>query len=328
MKKKILMLCLTLVFAVIATFLIIELMPGNPVDILAREMVSTQGIPYDEAYQRATVQLNYDPNVPTYERVLDFGKGILKGDLGESLKYKTDVVDIVKSALPWTLLVTGISTILAFIVGISIGMFTAWRRSKKLNFLIDTSASILGAIPEYIVGFFLILIFAVNLKMLPAKGAYSTMTEVGFNMEFIGSVVKHALLPIMAFFIVNVVNWIINMRSTAVGILGEDYIQYARARGISNKKIVFKYVGRNAMLPMITSLATTFGLLVGGSPLIENLFSYPGVGYYLNNATANRDVTLMQGMFFIIIVTVILCNFLVELLYGFIDPRLRRKGRV
>ncbi|MBB6622101.1 ABC transporter permease [Clostridium gasigenes] len=327
MKKKILMLCLTVIFAVIATFFIIELMPGDPVDVLAREMVSTQGVPYEEAYKRAVMQLNYDPNIPLTERILDFGQGIIKGELGQSLKFKTDVKDIVISALPWTLLVTGISTILAFTVGISIGMFTAWKRSKKLNLLLDTSASVLGAIPEYIVGFFLILIFAVNLKMLPSKGAYSTMVDIGFNMGFVVDVAKHAILPILAFFIVSVVNWIVNMRATAVGILGEDYIQYARARGISKRKIVFKYVGRNAMLPMITSLASTFGLLVGGSPLIENLFSYPGVGYYLNNATANRDITLMQGMFFVIIITVILCNFLVELLYGFVDPRLRRKGR-
>ncbi|MBZ9606343.1 ABC transporter permease [Clostridium estertheticum] len=327
MMKKILMLCLTVIFAVIVTFLIIELMPGDPVDVLAREMVSTQGVPYEEAYKRAVMQLNYDPNVPLAERVLDFGEGILNGDLGQSLKFKTDVKDIVMSALPWTLLITGVSTILAFTVGISIGMVAAWKRSKKLNLLLDTSASVLGAIPEYIIGFFLILIFAVNLRMLPSKGAYSTMVDVGFNMAFIADVAKHAILPILAFFIVNVVNWIVNMRSIAVGILSEDYIQYARARGITNKKIIFKYVGRNAMLPMVTSLATTFGLLVGGSPLIENLFSYPGVGYYLNNATANRDVTLMQGMFFVIIITVILCNFLVELLYGFVDPRLRRKGR-
>ncbi|WP_156560971.1 ABC transporter permease subunit [Clostridium paraputrificum] len=321
------MLLLTVLFAVIATFLIIELMPGDPVEVLAREMVSTQGIPYDEAYNRAVMQMNYNPDMSLVEKIVSFCKGLFDGELGQSLKYKTDVKDIVLSALPWTLLVTGISTILAFVVGISLGMVTAWKNSKKLNLLLDTSASILGAIPEYIIGFFLIMIFAVNLKMFPTKGAYSTMVEVGFNWGFISSVAKHAFLPIMAFFMVNVVNWIVNMRSTAVGILSEDYIQYARARGISNKNIIFKYVGRNAMLPMITSLATTFGLLVGGSPLIENLFSYPGVGYYLNNATANRDVTLMQGMFFIIIITVILCNFLVELLYGFIDPRLKRKGR-
>jgi len=327
MGKKILILILTIVFAIIVTFLIIQLMPGDPVDTLAREMVTTQGIPYDEAYRRAVAQMNYDPNMPLLQRLFEFSKGLLSGNLGQSMRYKTDVREIVMSALPWTLLITGISTIFAFVVGMMIGMYSAWRNSKKLNFAIDASVSILGAIPEYIIGFFLILIFTVVLGWFPSKGAHSTMVEVGFNLNFMADVINHAILPIMAFFTVNVVSWIVNMRATASAVLGEDYIQYAKARGISQNNIVVKYVGRNAMLPMITSLATTFGLLVGGSPLIENLFAYPGVGYYLNNAMANRDVVLMQGMFFVIIITVIFCNFLVELLYGFIDPRLRRKGR-
>lgn len=326
MGKKIVVLLLTVLFAVIATFFIIELMPGNPVELLAKDIVISQGISYQDAYRKAITLLNYDPSLPMHEKLLNFAKDLMSGNMGVSLKYKADVLDIVLSALPWTLLVAGTSTLIAFVVGVTCGMFAAWKKSKTLNLTLDTTASIMGAIPEYILGFFLIVIFSVSLKIFPSRGAYSTSVDIGLNFPFIIDVAKHATLPILAFFIVNVVNWITNMRATAVNILGEDYIQYANARGLSNKDIIFKYVGKNALLPMITSLASTFGMLVGGAPLIEDLFAYPGVGYYLGNATGARDAVLMQGMFFTIIITVILCNFLVELLYGYIDPRLRRKG--
>lgn len=323
--KKVGMLLVTIFFAVIATFCILSLMPGNPLEIMARDISTNLGIPYKEAYERASMILNYDPNLPVYQQIINFGKNLLTGNLGQSIKFKTDVIDIVKIALPWTLLITGISTILSFAVGTVLGMVLSWLKSKKINFVVDTVVAILGAVPEYIIGYFLVLLLAVRNPIFPARGAYSSAVEPGVNLPFFESVFNHAFLPILAFFIVNLVSWVVNMRAVSSGVMGEDFIQYAKARGLSNKQIILRYIGKNSMIPMVTSLASTFGLLVGGAPLIENLFAYPGIGYYLNNGVGSRDLPLMQGMFFIIIITVIMCNFFVDLLYGVIDPRLRRK---
>jgi peptide/nickel transport system permease protein len=135
----------------------------------------------------------------------------------------------------------------------------------------------------------------------------------------------HAALPVLAYFVTTLAGWIMGMKASCMSVLGEDYINYARARGLSNKRIVFSYVGRNAVLPMVTSVAISFGMMFGGSPLIENLFVYPGVGYYLSTAISRRDYPLMQGMFLMIIVMVLLSGLVAEFLYTVLNPRLREK---
>ena len=161
--------------------------------------------------------------------------------------------------------------------------------------------------------------------LFPSKGAYSSTVTPGFNFEFIISVLKHAALPILAYFLTTLAGWIMGMKANCLSVLGEDYINYAKARGISNKRIIFSYLGRNAMLPMVTSVAISFGMMFGGSPLIENLFVYPGVGYYLTTAISRRDYPLMQGMFLMIIVMVLLSGVFAEFLNTRLNPRLREK---
>ena len=133
----------------------------------------------------------------------------------------------------------------------------------------------------------------------------------------------HACLPVLTYFLTTVAGWIISMKANSLSVLGEDYITYAQVRGLSNRRILTTYLSKNALLPLVTSLAVSFGLLFGGSPLIENLFFYPGVGYYLNKAIAARDYPLMEGMFFIIITMVVLSSFVAEFLYKYLNPRLR-----
>lgn len=301
-------------------------MPGDPVTILANEIRSSQGISEEDAMLRAAAMLNYDPNEPLVVQVVNFVKNLFHGDLGTSIRFRTPVIDIVMKALPWTLLTAGTATILSYIFGSQIGLFVAWSNNKRINAVTDFFSSVLGSIPDYIIGFFLVAVFAVQWAVLPARGAYGSNVHPGLSVSFLLSVLQHAILPISAIFIVYLANWIVNMRGSAVNVMHQEYIKYARARGLSNQVIRKKYVGKNARLPMITALGTTFGLLLGGAPLIENLFSYPGLGYYLNTAIAVRDIPLMQGMFFMIIVTVVCANFIVDSLYGLLDPRLKRRN--
>lgn len=321
--KKIGMALFTMAISLVIVFVVIQFMPGDPVDILAQEIVRAEALPYDIAYERAITQLNYDPTEPIWERFIAYVIGIFSGNLGFSMAYKKPVSEIVGGALPWTMLILSISLLFSFTIGVLLGIYVAWKRKKVLNVAITVYQSIFGSIPDYIVAYILVFIFAVSLGWLPSKGAYGSSVTVGFNGPFVFDVLQHAALPVFAYFITTVSTWTVAMKANSLMVLGEDYITYAEVRGLPKKRILIHYLGRNAILPMVTSLAVSFGLMFGGSPLIENLFLYPGVGFYLSVAIGRRDFPLMQGMFLIIIVMVVLSSLLAEFLYTILNPRLR-----
>jgi len=313
----------TVLFAMTLTFILIRIMPGDPVDSMAMDMVRTQGMNYEEAYRQAKAILNYDPEVPIIVQYFSYVKQLARGSLGQSMIYKTSVVDIIGGSLPWTIFLLSISTLLAFLVGIIAGMYVAWKRKTILDPILSVYSSVMSSIPNYIVGLLLILVFSVWLKKLPSSGAYDTSVEPGFNWKFFGNVFKHSLMPIGAFFLTTVGNWALAMKGNAISVLGEDYVNAAKVRGLKQRRIILSYVGRNAILPLVTNLAITFGMMFGGSPLVENVFAYPGVGYFLNQSVGRRDFMLMQGMFLTITVAVVISNFIADILNSILDPRLR-----
>ncbi|MBD7911286.1 MULTISPECIES: ABC transporter permease [Clostridium] len=323
--KKLITCILTMLTSLLLVFFVIQAMPGNPVETLTQEYMRTSGMQYDQAYPKAKIALNYDPDTPLMDRFSQYVKGIVTGNLGQSMSYKEPVISIVLGALPWTLLVCSISLFLSFIVGVIIGIYVAWKRSNALDGVVTGYQALFGSIPDYIVAYLLVLLFSVFLGVLPSKGAYDSNITPGFNGAFIISVLQHALLPVLAYFLTTLAGWIMGMKASCMSVLGEDYINYSKARGLSNRRIVFSYLGKNAILPMVTSVAISFGMMFGGSPLIENLFVYPGVGYYLATAISRRDYTLMEGMFLMIIVMVLLSGLIAEFLYTRLNPRLREK---
>lgn len=323
--KKVLTCILTMLTSLLLIFFVIQAMPGDPVETLTQEYMKTGQLGYDQAYAKAKIALNYDPDVPILQRFTTYVKGIASGNLGQSMAFKESVSKIVLGALPWTLLVCSISLFLSFMVGVILGIYVAWKRSKLLDGVITGYQAIVGSIPDYIVAYLLVLLFSLTLGIFPSKGAYSSNVTPGFNLAFIGSVLSHAALPIFSYFLTTLAGWIMGMKANCLSVLGEDYINYAKARGISNRRIIFSYLGRNAMLPMVTSVAISFGMMFGGSPLIENLFVYPGVGYYLTTAISRRDYPLMQGMFLMIIVMVLISGLIAEFLNTRLNPRLREK---
>ncbi len=325
MAKKILRMALTLIISLVLVFFIVKAMPGDPVQTLTQQYMTTDKLPYEQAYERAKVALNYDPEVPVMEQFFTYIGQLLHGDMGQSMSYKDSVVNIVLGALPWTLLVCSISLLLSFVVGNIVGLFIAWKRSKLWDGIMTGYQAVFGSIPDYIVAYLLVAVFSISLGLFPARGAYSSETVPGWNLDFILDVMYHAALPVLCYFLTTVASWVMGMKAICVGLLGEDYMNYARARGLSQKRILFTYLGRNAMLPQITSLAITFGLLFGGSPVIENLFVYPGVGFYLNSAISRRDYPLMQGMFLMIIIMVLVSGLVADALNKRLNPRLREK---
>jgi peptide/nickel transport system permease protein len=322
--RRLALLVATIFFAMTLTFLIIHLMPGDPVENMALNLVKDEGVDYETAYRNAKSMLNYDPDIPVYQQYGKYVTGLLSGNLGVSLQYKKPVIDIIAGALPWTLLILSISLLLSFLIGILAGMYIAWKRKTILDPILSVYASIVGSIPEYVIAFLLIIVFAMRLQWFPSRGSYGSDVVPGFNLAFLISVFLHMFLIVAAYVIDGIGHWAINMKGNAMNTLGEDYIMSARARGLTDGRIVTQYVGRNAMLPLVTHLAISFGLIFGGSPIIERLFVYPGIGFYMNQAIANRDYLLMQGLFLMVTVTVVFAIFFAELLYSALDPRVRR----
>lgn len=316
---------LTVFFSSTITFVLIRVMPGDPVETLAMDMQRAYSISLEDARLRAKSMLNFDPEVPITTQYVRFIGNVVTGNFGDSMQFKKPVMEVIAGGLVWTLLVLTISLALAFIIGTVLGMYIAWKRKTWVDPAVTIYASALGAIPEFLVGYLLVILFSVTLGWLPARGPYDTAAVPGFNLPFILSVLKHATLPIMAYTVTQLGFWAMGMKGVSMSILGEDFITSAKARGLSDKRIITAYVGRNALLPQITSLAITFGAMFGGSALIENIFVYPGVGFYMGRAIAGRDYTLMQGLFMMITVVVVIANVIAELLYSALDPRIRKK---
>lgn len=325
--KRIALILLTIIMSSTITFVIIRLMPGDPVETMAMDLVKQQGISYADALTRAKTALNFDPNVPIYKQYIDYVGGIMRGNFGTSMAFKTPVMTLIGDGLLWTMFISVIALAISFTIGTILGMYIAWKRGKSV---LDSGAIIwdaaLGSIPAFVIAYLLVTLFSVKLGWLPSRGNYGSDVTPGFNGPFIASMFQYAALPVLSWVVTTVGGWALSMKAMASSALGEDYITSARARGLSDSRIIMTYVGRNAMLPQITALAVAFAGLFAGSTMLENVFVYPGIGFYFGRAITNRDYPLMQAIFLIITIAVVVTNQIAEVVYSLIDPRVR-EGR-
>ncbi|WP_264230134.1 ABC transporter permease [Acholeplasma laidlawii] len=324
--KKILIALITLFSSVIIIFLILRLIPGNVVHEYAISLAQKRGISYQDAYRLAVQLLNFDPSETVFQQFIRYITGLFSGNLGQSL-YVDDVnVNLlIKQRLPWTLLITSLALMISFITGTAMGSFMARKRKSKRTAAMNSYIVVAGSMPDYLVGLILVLIFAYQLKIFPAQGNYNIIDVTpGFNISFILNILYHAFLPVLAFVIVQTGGWALLMRGNAIGVLGDDYVKAAQARGISEKNIRSKYLKKNAMLPLVTSLALTFGALFGGSTLMETIFNYPGLGMELASRIGMKDYFVVQGLMFFTSAIIIFINLITDLLYPLIDPRVKK----
>lgn len=321
MIKKLLFALLTIFVALSLTFVLMRNMPGDPFYMLAMERTRDEGIPFDIALEEVRATFGAVDVGPLHRAYLAYIMRLFRGDLGESMFLRIPVIRIIATALPWTALVLSISIVLSFSIGSLLGMIVAWKRKTLLNPIVTAYASITDATPDWVTALILMMVFAMALGWFPMRGAYAIGLTPGFNFPFILSVLFHAFLPIMAFTIENLGGWALVMKANAASVLGEDYVVAAHARGLKNRRIAISYVGRNAVLPPITTLAIVFGGMLGGSALIETIFAYPGLGFWLVWAITHRDYPVIQGLFLLTIGGVILANLIADLLYSWLDPR-------
>jgi peptide/nickel transport system permease protein len=309
------------------SFLVVRALPGNPVDIFVQQLM-TSGLSEEQARTRAAALLRIDLDQPLSAQYLEFLGNLLRGDLGDSsvLARGTPVREIVMQRLPWTLFSVGTSLLISFGLGITLGMIAAYRRNSWLDHALTTLSAILDAVPPILTAVLFVLLLGVSWKIIPLgqmRGSLSPGIKPGFTLAFFVDLVKHVLAPGTVYVLSTIGGWILAMRSSTVSTIGEEYVTVARARGLSDRRIMTAYVGRNASLPLVTGLAISLGFAVSGAIVIEQVFVYQGVGLLLSQAIARRDYPVIQGILLVTTITVLLTTTLADLLYSWLDPRTR-----
>lgn len=309
--------------AITLNFFLPRLMPGNPVQLLiARE----QGRITPAGVHALAVAYGVATKASLLSQYGSYWAGLFHGNFGISITYyPTPAINVIATALPWTLILVGISTIIAFLVGTLLGVLAAWRRGSWLETAIPTTM-FLQAVPYFWIGLLAITVFGVTLNWLPTSGGYAQGMSISFTGAFIGSALSHAILPAFTIVVSSMAGWLVGMRNMMVTTLGEDYVLAAQAKGLAERRVMLIYAARNAILPSIASFALALGFVVSGSILVEVVFSYPGIGYVLFQAVENEDYPLMEAIFLIITLAVLVANLLVDMLYVVLDPRTRQEA--
>jgi peptide/nickel transport system permease protein len=313
---------ITFVFAFLLNFILPRLMPGDPVAAivsrLAQGMSNTSGV---QAIYEQYSEL-FGTNRPMIEQFFLYVRNVFRGDFGFSFsQYPRTVASVLGASIGWTLALQFPAIIVGWLIGNSLGALAAYIKGSFDKILMPVSIFI-SNFPAFGMAIILLVIFAVNLKWFPTSGGYGFDMIPNFSWAFIWSVIVHYQLPFWSIVLIAIGGQAIGMRSMSIYELNADYVKYSRFLGIKDRKIV-GYVFRNAMLPQITGLALSVGTMVGGALVAEIVFSYPGLGSTILTAVKGQDYPLISATTLIVTVMVLLANFIIEILYGFIDPRIK-----
>ena len=320
--KKIIWFLITLVVAVILNFVLPRLMPNDPVAAITGKMA--QGVTDASASQRIyeRYQEEFGTNKPMIQQFFIFVRNLFKGDLGTSFsQYPRKVSDILASSLGWTIALQLPAIIVGWLLGNLLGALAAYIRKGFDKVLLPISL-FLSNIPAFGMAFIMLVLFAVKLKIAPTAGGYAYDMIPNFSWSFVKSVIAHYQLPFWSIVLISIGGQAVGMRSMSIYELNADYVKYARFLGIKDRKIV-GYVFRNAMLPQVTGLAMSIGTMIGGALVAEIIFSYPGLGSTMLTAISGGDYPLISATTLIITLMVLVISFLLDIIYGFIDPRVK-----
>lgn len=321
--RRVVMAGVTIFVIVSLSFYMVRLMPGNPMDVLEAKLQQMGGVSPDQIRQQVQAIYGVMPSGPLWRQYLTYVGHAFQGNFGDSLLSPgTSVTSIVATALPWTISLVGISLLVSFLIGSVLGTIMAAYPDSWFSRVITGVVSFMSAVPNYLIAILLLYVLADIHHLFPITGAYSNDVTPGLNGPFIGSVIYHAILPVTAYVVVGFGSWALTMKGSVTTVLGADYVRAAESRGLGPWRVTQTYIGRNAMLPMVTSLAMALGYMFGGSVFVETYFSYPGLGYRMISAVNSRDYSLMMGCFILITVAVVLANLVVDLIYPLVDPRI------
>jgi len=309
--------------ALTINFLLPRMMPGSPIDGILQHLTPAQ--------------LQANPGiVQTYEALLGGGNNsiwedyvtylsrIVHLDFGISTSnYPTPVSEVVGNTLPYSIFLVGVAFFLSFVLGTAIGLIAAWRRGKLVDTVVVPGLMALSAFPAFFTALLGLYFLGLKAGWFPIQHAYDTGLTPGFNWEFLSSAFRHAQLPILVILAAYTGGWMLNMRTVMINTIGEDYVTLAHAKGLSDRRVMTRYAGRNAILPPLNGFAALFASAVGGLVFVEYIFSYPGAGLTLQQAVLGNDYALAQALLVVLSVCVIVANLIMDVLNLILDPRLR-----
>lgn len=314
------------VIAVTINFLVPRMLPGDPIEtVIARLQAGGSAGQIDSESLRAEFRALHGLDDPLLVQYVNYWGDLFRLDLGTSLSaYPQPVAQLIWQALPWSVGLLTTATLIAFAVGSVLGARLAWPRSGRALRTVVPALMVLASIPFYLLSMILIYLFAVVWRVFPPGGGSSPTLIMQWNWTSATDILHHALLPMLSIVLGSVGLWALGMRGQTVSVLGEDYITFAEAKGLHPRRIFLRYGMRNALLPQVTALAMSLGHVLSGAVLVEVIFNYPGLGQLLYNAVRGQDYFLVQGVVLILILTLAVLLFIIDLIYPLLDPRIRR----
>lgn len=324
--RRALLFLVTLWGALTVTFLFFRMMPGDPIGayIASLETVGVYNVTAStEVLDHYKAVFGLEGNL--FQQYLFYlNQLFIERDLGPALvNYPTSAQVGILRALPWTIGLLGLSAVFAFVLGILLGAIVGWLRGKWYAEWLTMVSTALSHVPFYFVGLMMVFFFAYRLAWFPSSAAYNPVYERGFNLDFILSVIRHGTLPALAIVVIGVMNWMIATRMLIVPTLGEDYLTFAEAKGLSPRRILTGYALRNVYLPQVTAFGISLGGIFNGNVLVEQLFNYPGVGGLLVQAIQIYDFNTVQGIVAMTIFVVLFANLIIDLCLPMLDPRVK-----
>jgi peptide/nickel transport system permease protein len=308
--------------ALTINFFIPRLMPGNPVESI---MAKFPGTLQPAAYHALEAMLGVGHPGSLWHQYTTYLVDILHFDFGTSVsEYPAQVSTLLAETLPWTIILVGSATVIAFLIGTGLGIAAGWRHGGGLDRVMP-GLMFLQAIPYFFFALILLELFAVRLHVFPIAQGYSQGLVPGWHWDFISSAIYHSLLPAITIVLASIAGWMLQMRNVMITTIGEDYVVAAQAKGLPNRRVVLTYAARNAILPQLQGFGLAVGFVVSGALIMEIVFSYPGIGLLLVSAVTSNDYPLMQAIFLVITFAVLLANLIVDLIIVFVDPRARTR---
>jgi peptide/nickel transport system permease protein len=306
-------------------FFIPRIAPKNPIAEKLTQLAGTSGVdPAKIQEMSEAFSEKFGLNRPLWEQYLAYLRDMFTLDFGQSItQYPARVSDLIASALPWTLGLMITTTLISFVLGTLLGAAAAWKRDSHFLQLLSPLMMVFSAIPFYLIGLVLIYFLGAKAGLFPLSGGYGIVSIPEWSWSFALEVLYHSTLPALSIIIASIGTWAIGMRGMMVTVQGEDYMTFAEAKGLKPGRLFYRYGMRNAILPQVTALALYFGQIVTGAVLVEIVFSYPGLGSLLLDSIKLFDFPTIYGIVFILTLTVALSMLVVDLLYPFLDPRVR-----
>ena len=309
--------------ALTINFLLPRMMPGSPIDGILQHLTPAQLAANPGIVQTYEALLGGGNN-SIWEDYVTYLSRIVHLDFGVSTSnYPTPVSEVVGRTLPYSIFLVGVAFFLSFLIGTAIGMIAAWRRGGFTDSVFVPTFMALSAFPAFFTALLGLYFLGLKAGWFPIQHAYDTSLTPGFNWEFLSSAARHAQLPILVILAAYTGGWMLNMRTVMINTIGEDYVTMAHAKGLSDRRVMTRYAGRNAILPPLNGFAALFASAVGGLVFIEYIFSYPGAGLTLQQAVLGNDYALAQAILVVLSVCVIFANLLMDVLNLALDPRLR-----